>query len=243
MLPALRTLLRALCCLAALPAVAADLSIMPVNVQLDGTRDRATVQVVNQGNAPLVLQAEAVAWERRDGQERDDPTADLIVNPPLFTLPPGQSQIVRLGLRKRAASSHEGTYRLVLREVPQQPTEADRISGGVRLLLALRVPVYVAPTVVQRDERWQLRRDRDGSLVAQVTNAGNVHLKVATLRLHAGAAGSSPVAEAPVGALLLPGEGQSVRLRPRVPVGDTPITLEVLTDRGPQYVALAVAPD
>lgn len=233
----------ALLALAALPAAAADLGIMPVAVQLDRLRDRSTVQVTNRGREPVILQAEAIAWTREAGVDRDAPTADLIVNPPLFTLPPGQTQIVRLGLRRADAAEHEGTYRLVLREVPS-PTAGDGlgVAGNVRVLVALRVPVYVAPQAVRRDERWQARLDADGQLVARVSNAGNVHLKVGLLRLHDGDAAAAPLAEQAAGTVLFPGEAHSFRLRPSRPLSGAPLRLEVMTDRGPQLVSLALDP-
>lgn len=230
-------------------AHAADLGVMPVAVQLDRTRDRATVQVVNNGDQPVVLQAEAIAWKREAGVDSDGPTADLIVNPPVFTVKPGQTQIVRLGLRRSADGEKETTYRMVLREVPVPlPPEQQTVSGAVRVLVALRVPVYVAPVAVNRDERWQARVDRDGNVVASVTNAGNVHYKVASIRVHPGhvkdGAGTTPAAERAFGAVLFPGEAQSFQLRPKAPLlasAGTPMTLEVMTDRGPHYVPLQIA--
>jgi fimbrial chaperone protein len=239
----------ALSCLWALALLAvsslvhgADLSLMPVSVHLDRQRDRATVQVLNNGSAPVTLQADAIAWARADGVDSDGPTDALIVSPPLFTVPPGQTQIVRVGLRRAATSPAEGTYRMVLREVPPPRDDADqRVSGQVRVLVALRVPVYVAPVVVRRDERWLARRDAQGNVVAQVTNAGNVHLKVGSLRLREGDADQPVLAEQPVGTVLFPGEARSFQLRPRTPLAGTPLTLEVMTDRGMEHVALDLA--
>lgn len=240
-----RALALALAAWPTVAALAADLSIMPVAVQLDRLRDRATVQVSNRGSEPVILQAEAIAWTREGGIDRDAPTADLIVNPPVFSVPPGQTQIVRLGLRpgSRAAAENESTYRLVLREVPS-PNLADGlgVSGNVRVLVALRVPVYVAPPTVRRDERWHVSRAADGQLVAQVRNAGNVHLKVGLLRLHEGDATAAPMAEQAVGAVLFPGEAHSFRLRPVRPLSGQPLRLELMTDRGPQQVAVALDP-
>ena len=225
--------------------IAADLGIMPVAVQLGPQHDRATVQIVNHGTTPMILQAEAIAWQRHNGVDRDTPTSDLIVNPPVFTVQPGRTQIVRLGLRRASAeAAKESTYRLVLREVPApQDAETHAVQGNVRVLVALRLPVYVAPAVVARDERWQLRRQADGAVVAEVSNAGNVHLKIATLRLHDGVTAQTLSAEAIVGAVLFPGEARSIQLRPNAALGSGPHTLEVLTDRGPQYVALSLPSD
>jgi len=182
--------------LAPMHAAAADIGIMPVAVHFDRSSDRATVQVVNNGAEPVIMQAEGIAWKRVSGVDQDASTSDLIVNPPIFTVQPGQTQIVRLGLRRSGQNATEGTYRMVLKEVPPEAgTGAIGVSGQARVLVALRVPVYVAPVAVQRQETWQASRDARGNIVAHVSNSGNVHLKVGRLRLHNGDDRSAPMAE------------------------------------------------
>jgi fimbrial chaperone protein len=240
-----RALLRCILLMAApllalpLQALGADIGIMPVVVNLDKSNDRATVQVVNNGKDPVIMQAEGIAWKRVGGVDHDEATSDLVVNPPVFTVQPGQTQIVRLGLRRAAQGNAEGTYRMVLREVPSATTATQAgVSGQVRVLVALRVPVYVAPVSVKRQETWMATQDAKGNIVAHVSNAGNVHLKVGRLRLHMGDDRSSPMAEQTVGAVLFPGEERSFSLRPTGPVAGKPMTLEVMTDRGLEYVSL-----
>jgi len=233
--------LAALACLAAAPAASAgDVGIMPVAVQLDRLRDRATVHVTNHGSEPMTMQADAVAWTRRDGADQHAPTSEIIVNPPVFTVPPGRTQVVRLGLKRSPDADQLATYRMVLREVPAAPADGRAlVSGAVRVLVALRVPVYVMPRHVQRAEHWQLHRDALGQLHAAVTNAGNVHLRVDALRLHDGSA--LPLADTPAGAVLLPGESRSFALRAPASAAGSPLRLEVHTDRGPQHVDVQVA--
>ena len=163
---------------------AADVTLTPVNVRLDRANDRATVQVYNNGQEPVLMQAEAIVWQRVQGLDIDGPTTDLIVNPPVFTVQPGQTQVLRLGLRRSTELAQEATYRIVLREVPlPRPSDALNVAGSVRVLVALRVPVYVQPAQVRRSEQWKVSRAANGDLMAEVANTGNVHLKVGDLRL------------------------------------------------------------
>ncbi|MDO9353088.1 MAG: fimbria/pilus periplasmic chaperone, partial [Solirubrobacteraceae bacterium] len=137
-------------------ASASDIGVTPVAVHLDKSNDRATVSVVNSGSDPVIMQVEAVEWKAGAPADRDTPTADMVINPSVFTVQPGQSQLVRVGLRRAAQADHEGTYRIVMREVPAAPRPGEvRISGQVRVLMALRVPIYVAPQNVVRESRWQ----------------------------------------------------------------------------------------
>lgn len=226
--------------LAAGAAGAADLSLMPVAIHLDRERDRATVHVVNQGSEATTVQADAIAWTREGGQDRDGPTDALIVNPPVFTVQPGQTQIVRVGLRRGAAASQESTYRMVLRELP--PADAAQrpgVAGTVRVLVALRVPVYVAPASVRHDARVQAQMDADGHVVAHISNHGNVHLKVGLLRLRDEQAVA--VSEERSGTVLFPGESRSLRLATRSGGNGAPWRLEMVSNQGVQDVALAPA--
>ena len=236
-----RRAVAALALAGAVSAFGADLSIMPVSVQLDAQHDRSTVRVTNQGKEAVILQADAIGWEREAGVDRDTSTSDLIVNPPVFTVAPGQTQIVRVGLRRTSASDKESTYRMVLREVPSAEVGTETIQGQVRVLVAVRVPVYVAPSVVRRQEHWAMRYDASGQLVAAVTNSGNVHYKVGSLRVASEDASATVHAEGPQ-SVVMPGEARSFVLRaPAKAAGDQPLTLEVQTDRGIQHVPISIA--
>ncbi len=237
-----RGLLVAFACLAAIAARAADLTIMPVAVQLDAAHDRTTVRVSNTGKAPVVLQADAIGWSRTDGVDQDTATDDLIVNPPVFTVAPGATQILRVGLRRNSPAEHESTYRMVLREVPSAADAADAsVQGQVRVLVALRVPVYVAPAVVRHEQRWAARYDASGRLYASVSNTGNVHLKIGTLRLASQDDSAATRLQGPE-SVLMPGEVRQFALQRPTPVpAGQPMSLEVLTDRGLQHVPLDLA--
>ncbi len=229
-------------------AQAADLAVMPVAVQMTALKSRSSVTVQNNGREPVVVQADVVGWQRQDGVDRHGPAQEMLVNPPVFTLPPGQSQIVRLGLRDGTpAQADERTYRLVLRELP---AAAPNISAGVQVLMAIRLPIYVAPAAPRRGEQWTLARNAEGRLEATLTNTGNVHLRVAGLTLDAG---GQVLARQEVGAVLLAGEtrrwildeapGAAVAATAAASAaGETPLTLSVRGEQGAQHVALRVPP-
>ncbi|KAK6024707.1 gram-negative pili assembly chaperone domain protein [Ostertagia ostertagi] len=217
-------------------AQAADVTLTPVNVKLDRANDRATVQVMNNGQEPVLMQAEAISWTRVGGLDVDGPTTDLIVNPPVFTVQPGQTQVLRLGLRRTTERTEEGTYRIVLREVPiPRPSDDMNVAGSVRVLVALRVPVYVAPAQVKRGEQWKLTRAASGELLAQVANTGNVHLKVAELSLQ-GENGQAlaKVTQKGSASVIFPGEQRTFRL----PATAQATQMQVQTEDGVQKVAL-----
>lgn len=222
-------------------AHASEIGVTPVVVQLDRLNDRAAVTVVNNGSEPVIMQVEMVGWKRTDAGDEDVPTVDMVVSPSVFTVRPGGSQLVRVGLRRNLPLQREGAYRIVLREVPPPPSADNlRISGQVRVLIALRVPVYVAPARVVRAAQWRALWENDGTVTASVRNEGNVHIRVGRIQVRSSNGRVTPAEEAPV-AVAFPGERQSFRFPGLAGGGNQPTTLEVMTNNGPQIGPITVA--
>lgn len=219
---------------------AANLGITPVAVHMSGATSRATVSVVNAGSEGVTMQVEAIAWKRVNGVDQDEETSDVMVNPAVFTIEPGESQIIRVGLRKNPDKPVESTYRLVLREVPVANTAATP-GTNVRVLVAMRIPIYVAPPQVQRDEKWKVATDGKGNLSVKLTNDGNVHYKIGGIKVRAGSdTGTAPIASTTEGGVIFPGETRTFTMRPSLPASHS-LTLEVFTDTGPQYIPVELS--
>lgn len=229
-------------------AGAADIGVLPVGLGLGAGHDRAAVTVTNQGTEAVTIQVETVSWTQTDeGQDEYAPSRDLLINPPLFTIAPGKAQVLRVGLRRPPSGGRETAYRLFLREVPPPPAPTvDAANAGVpgvhiRVLLELRLPVYVAPTKVVRGQQWQGRRTTDGAIEVTMVNDGNVHMNISELALRAADATAEavPLATVKAGSAVFPGQRRSWTLHP--PTGGMPeqrFVLNVATDQGPQDVAL-----
>lgn len=233
------------CLLFPAAAGAADISVLPVGLSLTARQDRQAITVTNQGKESVTIQVDTVAWTQVDGEDKYAPTQDLLVNPPLFSIPPGRSQILRVGLSQPPGGEREVAYRLFLREVPPGPVAASGSgkSGGngeIRVLLELRLPVYVAPAKAVSAQQWHARRNADGSIAVDVLNTGNVHLVVGEIKLRA-ATGAPPLAFTKNGAVVFPGQSRRWMMRPKRPLTGRRVELEVATDRGPQNVALDLA--
>lgn len=223
-------------------AHAAGIKLSPVSLSLSAKASRAVITITNGGSEPLVMQVEGMSWLPVDGPaDQYTPTRDLLINPPLFTVPPGRSQVLRVGLRRPPAGDREQTYRLFLREVPPPPkasAEGERV--GIRILQEHRLPVYVLPAKVVRAQQWQGRRTTDGAIEVTALNTGNVHQVVAGLTLRAvGAAADAPtLAVAQASTAIFPGQSRSWTLRPPPEVSASRYALEVTTERGTQHVVL-----
>ncbi len=175
-------------------AHASSFSVNPVRVTLSAKQPVAAITVRNSDKQQTVVQLEATAWSQVDGKDVQVPSTDLLATPPIFTLPPGGSQIVRVGLRGARNLPGEVTYRLSLREVPpSQPS-----TMGLRVALRISMPIFVVPaTPVAPDIKWRATRDADGNVRVTATNTGNAHVQLGKLDLLAdgNVVGSRNIAE------------------------------------------------
>jgi len=125
-------------------AVAGSFNVSPVRVELSAADRTQALTVRNEGGEPSVVQVQILAWSQDSGQDILQPTTDLLVSPPVFTVQPGQSQLVRIALRTTPDAARQLSYRAILQEVPG-PSRA----GGPSLQVALKIslPVFVEPPV------------------------------------------------------------------------------------------------
>ena len=186
-------------------AFAGSFTVNPVRVTLSPGLHVAAITVSNNGSEASVIQLQTSSWTQQDGQDVLTPSSEILATPPIFTLPPGGSQIVRVGLRRTPDVQHELTYRLILREVPPpQP-----ISQGLRVALAISMPVFVVSAhPAFSNLQWRATRLADGRIQIQATNTGAAHVQVGAIELTP-AGGASPVVRQSVATYVLPGNAHS----------------------------------
>jgi len=123
-------------------AAAQALSVLPVNVLLAPGQKAATLTITNQGNSASAIQIRGYAWSQKDGNDQLTTSDALVVSPPLATIAPGATQVVRLILRLPPLSGdREATYRILVDQIPP-PAEP----GIVHVVLRLSIPIFAPPT-------------------------------------------------------------------------------------------------
>ena len=95
---------------------AASLEISPVIVNLAPGQNATTIEVKNRGGAPAAVQARPYSWSQAGDEDNLTATQDIILSPPIFTVPAGASQTIRLLLRGGSEAGGERSYRLLLDE-------------------------------------------------------------------------------------------------------------------------------
>src|SRR4029450_3253313 len=79
---------------------AGEFTINPLRVSLDRTTPASEVVVRNDDKTPLRMQVEAMTWRQdADGKDQYEPASGLIYFPRTVEIPPGESRIVRVGVR------------------------------------------------------------------------------------------------------------------------------------------------
>lgn len=159
-------------------AYAGAFAVTPVRVTLSARHMSDSLVLTNKNDSETSVQLELFAWSQ-DGEGKDvfTPTKDLLATPPIFTLQPNGTQVVRVGLRRPQNSTDELTYRLFLQELPPPPKPN---FTGLQVALRMGIPVFVLPAnPVTPALTWQLLSSVDGKLILKASNAGKAHIQVA----------------------------------------------------------------
>jgi fimbrial chaperone protein len=186
-----------LCALALLSptlVTAAEWNVDPVRVELSPQQQTAAIIVRNESDQPSSIQVQAVAWSQVDGKDVYTPTRELLVSPPIATIPPKSDQVIRVALRRAADPGKELSYRINLQELPhEQATE----STGVQVALRIGLPVFVqsAKGDAMPKMAWSVARVSDSQLKVKVSNQGNAHVQVSDFSLHAAGAADAVSSE------------------------------------------------
>jgi len=161
----------------------ASISVSPVRLDLDASHDKDVIRVTNQEDRQKSYQVEVVAWSQTaDDPEVYAPTEAILAVPPLFTLQPGEEQLVRIGLLEAPDAGREQSYRVFITEIaPPQPEVS--ASSGVSMRLQIGVPLFVAPSGLPRASFDLVGTENiGGKLYARFQNNGNIHVKVSEIR-------------------------------------------------------------
>ena len=218
------------CTMACQIAHAGSYGINPVKLTLSGQDSTQIMTVRNDGTEAAVMQVELAAWSAGIPQDVYTPTRDLLANPPIFTLPAGAEQIIRVGLRRAPDGQRELAYRMFLQEVPP-PAKFGTV--GLQVALRISVPIFVPPPhPVKPILHWQATRIAEHTLKVGVTNTGNGHDHIAAYKIYRAGSGA-PFLSQQLFAYLLPGETHYWTLTTDVmPNPDEPLRVWAHTETG-----------
>lgn len=172
-------------CLLSVIACADNLGITPTQVYLSQKNAIAILRVTNNNPKPVVLQISLKKWFQKLNSTTFKDTQDLLVTPPIFTLPPGKTQIIRVAMTTSPDRHTEKAYRLFLQEViPEVKTPLSQRSDQLNIALRLSLPVIIAPVApAQSHLQWKMVEGKNHHLSLTATNDGTKVVFISQLQV------------------------------------------------------------
>ena len=161
-------------------ASAGSLQVEPVLVDVIAPGAASTLTLRNVGAAPINAQIRVFRWSLVDGQEKLEPTEDVVASPPVVTLTPEGQNIARIVRVSKRPVTGEESYRLL---VDQLPDLSQQKNGAVNLLVRYSIPVFFgAPDKKSPTVAWSLAVKGD-RVVLTARNNGERRLRISELNL------------------------------------------------------------
>lgn len=166
-------------------ASSASLQVAPVLLDLPAPATTATITLRNTDVEPITAQVRVFRWIQEGGQERLEPTDDVVASPPVIELRARQDYTVRvirvsgrpLGQSPGQPLAKEEAYRLVIDELPKPR----RVSGTVSLVMRHVVPVFfTGKAALPAALAWSLSQHGKGMTLAAV-NSGDIRVRLAAV--------------------------------------------------------------
>lgn len=198
-------------------SLAGSFSISPVRVFLEPRQRAAALTIVNGADTEVVLQADVLRWSQDEaGQDRLEPSDDVIVSPPILKVPAQGRQVVRLVRLVMPDPQRQLTYRLLLREVPDT-SRAVQPGAKLPIALALSIPIFLTPAGAQPAVRCELHAGQPPEVTCRNDGRAYAQLREVSVLREGHTLGRFDGA-----AYLLPGSRRVLPLKPGDPAAWTP---------------------
>lgn len=210
-----------------LTSYAAALSVSPTGVSLDARETTGSVQLGNKGDKTVVVQISVVKWTQQNGKDVYTKTEDILVSPPILSVAPRDSQILRVGLVSPQNPIEEAAYRMFIKEVPKKVKR----SPGIHTILQLSLPVFVKPAKENSNLQWAAHKTGQQNLSIRLVNSGNVHARIAKFALYQPSQ-AKPFFTKSVFNYVLPRQSATWNFKLAQPINSSSLKMLVTTDRG-----------
>jgi fimbrial chaperone protein len=181
------------------PVRASSLSVVPISIDIVQPAAIGTLTLRNREARPLNAQVRVFRWTQVDGQDRLEPTQDVIPSPPIVTINAGADYVVRLQRTAAGEIAGEEAYRAVIDELPNPNRQRN---GTIALVLRYLVPVFfLSPDAAQPKLVWSLAR-RNGRTMLTAANSGDKRIQMVDLDLGASAGHRATIAKGLAGYVL-----------------------------------------
>lgn len=180
---------------------ASGIRVAPLRLVIDDTARTASLTISNLGGVATAVEVELVSWRQADdGSDVYAPSRDLFFAPPIVRVPARGQTTLRFRAKQLPEAGREATYRVYVRELPQQVPAGTR--AGTQIALRFGIPVFLyngerpAPHM-----HWAASRSGE-QLDIDIGNTGQAHLRINALHAYPADAdinaiqGTEPIATA-----------------------------------------------
>ena len=160
-------------------ANASGLQVAPTTLTLQATQNADGLWLSNTGEGPVTAQVRVYRWTQENGEDKEAPSREVLVSPPMIQLAVGDRQLIRVIRTGPPPANLEAAYRVVIDELPVPDTGPKK---GVQFVLRYSVPVFMAPASAASPQlTWKMHREGDRA-VLEVANTGGMHAQLADLQ-------------------------------------------------------------
>lgn len=187
------------------PSSNATMLIDKIRVNLSASQQIDSIKISNPDKThKLIVNITPKQWTQKDGKDNYAQTKEILIAPPIATIKPESSQIIRIALRRPIDPQQELAYRLYFREI--QPFDREKANNkGVIFRMQFSVPVFIAPqAAISQKLIWRVSREKSGILIT-LQNLGNNHVQIKNFSLKAEGQ-DKPLINMNLASYLLPGQ-------------------------------------
>lgn len=158
---------------------AGGLEVSPVHINLSAQKNIILVKLDNVDKHPFVMQLSAKRWKQKQGKNIYSSTNDILVTPPLVSIPPGKEQNLRIAFLGVPGEHKEKSYRLYLKQILPHKNKI----SGLYVAINIGLPIFIKPLQPSKQKVvWSGHCDnKQLTLVAR--NVGDKHAQVTRLKL------------------------------------------------------------
>jgi fimbrial chaperone protein len=157
---------------------AGNFKVAPIHIYFDANEKSSLVRISNLGEE-VTIQTHVLKWRQNEnGNDEYEETDEIVIFPKMATVEKGKERVIRLGYLEKKALVVEGTYRLMIEELPVRTPDGTMLKFALRM----RLPIFVSPTEKIIDRSIEKVEIQDGNLLVSVRNDGNAHITVSKIR-------------------------------------------------------------
>lgn len=162
------------------PLRAASLQVAPVSIEVMAPGAGAIIKLRNEGKTKINSQIRVFRWVQIDGQEKLQPTDEVVASPPMARLAPGAEYTVRIVRLSKQPIAAEESYRLLIDELPDQKALSNRV---INLVLRYSIPVFFLPANAEPAKLTWSVEQHNGRVQLSAVNEGDRHVRLAGLNV------------------------------------------------------------